>query len=80
MPDYNTANDPELSPALNESQRSDLYAELATGAESGMPHISMIASICTPNRLTSRMGLQHAMDSQQGRKIGQPQHSQHDSN
>ena len=32
--DYTTANDPNL-PALNETQRADLYAELASGAESG---------------------------------------------
>ncbi len=34
--DYMTANGPDVSPALNESQRSALYAELASGAESGM--------------------------------------------
>ncbi|KAF9018966.1 glycoside hydrolase family 37 protein [Hymenopellis radicata] len=33
--DYTTANGPDVSPALNESQRSALYAELASGAESG---------------------------------------------
>lgn len=32
--DYTTANDPSL-PALNETQRAALYAELASGAESG---------------------------------------------
>ncbi|KAF7422792.1 hypothetical protein PC9H_010951 [Pleurotus ostreatus] len=32
--DYITANTPEL-PALNESQRANLYAELASGAETG---------------------------------------------
>ena len=34
--DYLTANDPELTIPLNESQRSDLYAELASGAETGL--------------------------------------------
>ncbi len=33
-PDYITANTPDL-PALNESQRANLYAELASGAETG---------------------------------------------
>ncbi|KAF8901245.1 glycoside hydrolase family 37 protein [Mucidula mucida] len=35
LTDYMTANGPDVSPALNESQRSALYAELASGAESG---------------------------------------------
>lgn len=34
LTDYNTAFDPTL-PALDESARSDLYAELASGAETG---------------------------------------------
>ncbi|KAG2009792.1 trehalase [Coprinopsis cinerea AmutBmut pab1-1] len=34
LTDYLTANDPEL-PVLNETERADLYAELASGAESG---------------------------------------------
>lgn len=33
MEDYNTVND--ASPPLNETAAADLYAELATGAESG---------------------------------------------
>ncbi|TFK70552.1 glycoside hydrolase family 37 protein [Pluteus cervinus] len=33
--DYLTANNPATNPPLNESQRADLYAELASGAESG---------------------------------------------
>ena len=33
--DYITANDPSVQPPLNETQRADLYAELASGAESG---------------------------------------------
>ncbi|KAH9040254.1 glycoside hydrolase family 37 protein [Lactarius hengduanensis] len=33
--DYNTANDPTLSTPLTESQRAELYSELASGAESG---------------------------------------------
>ncbi|KAI0671160.1 glycoside hydrolase [Trametes maxima] len=39
LEDYLTANDPTL-PALTEEQRSDLYAELATGAESGWDYSS----------------------------------------
>ncbi|KAF9018983.1 hypothetical protein BDZ89DRAFT_1164922 [Hymenopellis radicata] len=35
LTDYTTANGPDVSPALNESQRSALYAEPASGAESG---------------------------------------------
>lgn len=35
LTDYTTANDPSVSPALNETQRANLYAELATGAETG---------------------------------------------
>ncbi|KAJ2928214.1 hypothetical protein H1R20_g8878, partial [Candolleomyces eurysporus] len=34
LTDYTTANDPNL-PSLNETQRAALYAELASGAESG---------------------------------------------
>lgn len=34
LTDYHTANDPEL-PTLTEDERSELYAQLATGAESG---------------------------------------------
>ncbi|KAF8627421.1 hypothetical protein AX17_006236 [Amanita inopinata Kibby_2008] len=33
--DYTLANDPASGPALNETQRSALYAELASGAETG---------------------------------------------
>ncbi len=33
--DYLTANDPTLSTPLTEQERADLYAELATGAETG---------------------------------------------
>ncbi|TFK40489.1 trehalase [Crucibulum laeve] len=35
LTDYTTANGPDVNPALNETQRSELYAELASGAESG---------------------------------------------
>ncbi|KAH8082474.1 trehalase [Cristinia sonorae] len=35
LTDYLTANDPELKTPLTEQQRADLYAELASGAESG---------------------------------------------
>ncbi|KAF5360563.1 hypothetical protein D9756_004935 [Leucocoprinus leucothites] len=33
--DYLTANGPEINPPLNDTQKAALYAELATGAESG---------------------------------------------
>ncbi|OJT12984.1 Trehalase [Trametes pubescens] len=35
LEDYLTANDPTLSTPLTEQERADLYAELATGAETG---------------------------------------------
>ncbi|TFY59876.1 hypothetical protein EVG20_g7628 [Dentipellis fragilis] len=35
LTDYNTANDPTLSTPLTEDERSNLYAELASGAETG---------------------------------------------
>ncbi|KAI0629777.1 glycoside hydrolase [Trametes polyzona] len=40
LEDYSTANDPTLETPLNEQQRSDLYAELATGAETGWDYSS----------------------------------------
>jgi len=33
--DYTTANGPEVKPPLNETQKAALYAELASGAETG---------------------------------------------
>lgn len=33
--DYLTANGPDVKAPLNENQKADLYAELASGAESG---------------------------------------------
>ena len=33
--DYLTANDPTLNPALNDSQKAALYAEFASGGETG---------------------------------------------
>ena len=33
--DYLTANDPTLQPPLNDSQKANLYAELASGGETG---------------------------------------------
>ncbi|KIM43068.1 glycoside hydrolase family 37 protein [Hebeloma cylindrosporum] len=35
LTDYTTANDPTVTPALNETQKGSLYAELASGAETG---------------------------------------------
>jgi alpha,alpha-trehalase len=35
MVDYTTANGPKVVPALDETQKAALYAELASGAESG---------------------------------------------
>ena len=42
--DYLTANDPALTTPLTESQRGDLYAELATGAESGWDYTTRFAA------------------------------------
>jgi alpha,alpha-trehalase len=33
--DYLTANAPDINPPLNDTQRAALYAELASGAETG---------------------------------------------
>ncbi|KAF9568772.1 trehalase [Agrocybe pediades] len=35
LTDYTTANDPSISPALSDDEKANLYAELATGAETG---------------------------------------------
>ncbi|KAF5315219.1 hypothetical protein D9619_007257 [Psilocybe cf. subviscida] len=35
LTDYTTANGPTVNPALNDTQKAELYAELASGAESG---------------------------------------------
>ncbi|RPD56072.1 glycoside hydrolase family 37 protein [Lentinus tigrinus ALCF2SS1-7] len=40
LTDYLTANDPALSTPLTEDQRSNLYAELASGAETGWDYSS----------------------------------------
>ncbi|KAI0354813.1 glycoside hydrolase [Trametes cingulata] len=40
LEDYLTANDPALSTPLTEQQRADLYAELASGAETGWDYSS----------------------------------------
>ena len=40
MIDYQTANDPTVQPALNDSQKADLYSELASGAETGWDYSS----------------------------------------
>ncbi|KAH9947465.1 glycoside hydrolase [Amylocystis lapponica] len=44
LTDYLTANDPTLSVPLNESQRADLYSELASGAETGWDYSSRFIS------------------------------------
>jgi len=35
IPDYTTANDPSISPPLSDDDKANLYAELASGAETG---------------------------------------------
>ncbi|CAL1713673.1 unnamed protein product [Somion occarium] len=40
LTDYLTANDPTLSTPLSDSERADLYAELASGAETGWDYSS----------------------------------------
>jgi len=55
--DYLTANVPAT---LNDTQRADLYAELASGAESGVSHY--IQTMLHPLRMPRyRMGLQYSM-------------------
>lgn len=44
MTDYMTANDPTLTTPLTEDQRSDLYSELASGAETGWDYSSRWAA------------------------------------
>ena len=39
-PDYLTANDPTLATPLTDAQKADLYAQLASGAESGWDYSS----------------------------------------
>lgn len=42
--DYLTANDPTLG-TLNESQRAELYSELASGAETGLIFLSWLSRL-----------------------------------
>ncbi|OCH84124.1 glycoside hydrolase family 37 protein [Obba rivulosa] len=44
LEDYLTANDPTLTTPLTEDQRSDLYSELASGAETGWDYSSRWAA------------------------------------
>ncbi|EMD39599.1 glycoside hydrolase family 37 protein [Gelatoporia subvermispora B] len=44
LEDYMTANDPTLTTPLTEDQRSDLYSELASGAETGWDYSSRWAA------------------------------------
>ncbi|KAI0060461.1 glycoside hydrolase family 37 protein [Artomyces pyxidatus] len=44
LTDYLTANDPALKTPLNESQRADLYSELASGAETGWDYSTRFVS------------------------------------
>ncbi|KAJ7599902.1 glycoside hydrolase family 37 protein [Mycena floridula] len=54
LTDYNTANNPALTPALNLTQRSALYAELASGAETGWDYSSRWLQPNTSTLDTSR--------------------------
>ena len=55
--DYLTANVPST---LNDTQRADLYAELASGAETGASH-SIPIMLYPLRMLRYRMGLQYSM-------------------
>jgi alpha,alpha-trehalase len=44
LTDYLTVNDPTLTAPLNESQRAELYSELATGAETGWDYSTRFVS------------------------------------
>ncbi|KAF8272594.1 glycoside hydrolase [Lactarius quietus] len=45
LTDYDTANDPTLSTPLTESQRAELYSELASGAESGWDYSTRFVAL-----------------------------------
>lgn len=61
LTDYTLANDPKL-PALNESQRSALYAELASGAETGRSAYASKRKFPLPRLMhLSRLGLHRAL-------------------
>ncbi|KAH9480690.1 Trehalase [Psilocybe cubensis] len=47
LTDYTTANDPSVTPALNDTEKAALYAELASGAETGWDYTMRWYS--TPN-------------------------------
>ncbi|KAF8955266.1 trehalase [Flammula alnicola] len=47
--DYLTANGPTVSPALNDSQKASLYAELASGAETGWDYTTRWFSVGKEN-------------------------------
>lgn len=45
LTDYNTANDPTLSTPLTESQRAELYSQLASGAETGWDYSTRFVAL-----------------------------------
>jgi alpha,alpha-trehalase len=44
LADYVTANGPDIPTPLTEEQKADLYAELASGAESGWDYTARYVS------------------------------------
>jgi len=50
LTDYTTANGPTVNPALNDTQKASLYAELASGAESGWDYSSRWLSAANANQ------------------------------
>jgi hypothetical protein len=57
--DYETANDPTLT-TLNESERAELYSELASGAETGKALSWPSFRRPTDQHFFLRLGLQHS--------------------
>ena len=57
--DYETASDPTLS-TLNESERAELYSELASGAETGQALFWPSIRCLTDQHFFYRLGLQHS--------------------
>jgi hypothetical protein len=47
--DYNTANSADIEVPLTEEEKSDLYAELASGAETGTAIIEAVMAIVLNN-------------------------------
>lgn len=64
--DYLTANGPTVKTPLNDTQKSALYAELASGAETGEQGHPLL--VITGLIMCCRVGLQHALVPRDGRR------------